>query len=216
MTEWLLSLVPTYGLWLVALVTFGSCIALPIPASVIMLAAGGFAASGDLVLWQLILFGVTGAVLGDHCGYGAGRLWGSVLVARLERRRSRQRLISRARRAMEERGGIAIFLSRWLFSPLGPYVNILAGSMRNSWAPFAIYGLCGETIWVTVYILMGNAFAGNLAAASDMIASGLSLIAAASVMLGIGLWLWHPRRRAKRRDKRHARRAEKAMLKGQE
>lgn len=201
MTDWLLSLVPTYGLWLVALVTFGSCIALPIPASVIMMAAGGFAASGDLVLWELIVSALSGAVLGDHCGYSAGRLWGSGLLERLEKRRSRQRLISRARRAMEARGRIAVFLSRWLFSPLGPYINILAGSMRSAWAPFALFGLFGEAIWVSLYILMGNAFAGNLNAASDMIASALGLIGAAAVMLAIGFWLWHPRRRAKRRAK---------------
>ncbi len=212
MTEWLLSLVPTYGLWLVALVTFGSCIALPIPASVIMMAAGGFAASGDLRLGDLIAAALGGAVLGDHCGYGAGRLWGARLVDRLQKRKSRQRLITRARKALENHGAVAVFLSRWLVSPLGPYVNILNGAMRARWLPFAIAGLLGEAIWVSLYILMGNAFAGNLATASDLIASTLGLIAAAAVMILIGYWLWHPRRREKRRAKaleKRERRAER-------
>ena len=38
MTDWLLALVPTYGLWLIGFTTLASCLALPIPASIIMLA----------------------------------------------------------------------------------------------------------------------------------------------------------------------------------
>ena len=41
MTDWLLALVPTYGLWLLAAATFLSCLAIPIPVSILMLAAGG-------------------------------------------------------------------------------------------------------------------------------------------------------------------------------
>ena len=52
MTDWLLALVPQYGLLLLAATTFLSCLALPLPASILMLTAGGFAAAGDLVLWQ--------------------------------------------------------------------------------------------------------------------------------------------------------------------
>ena len=50
MTDWLLALVPQYGLWLLAATTFFSCLALPFPASIMMLTAGGFVAAGDLAL----------------------------------------------------------------------------------------------------------------------------------------------------------------------
>ena len=66
MTDWFLGLVPVYGLWLIALVTFASCLALPMPASVVMLAAGGFAASGDLVLWHVVAAAILGAVHALH------------------------------------------------------------------------------------------------------------------------------------------------------
>jgi membrane-associated protein len=36
MTDWLLALVPQYGLWLLAATTFFSCLALPFPASILM------------------------------------------------------------------------------------------------------------------------------------------------------------------------------------
>ena len=41
MTDWLLALVPQYGLWLLFFVTLFSCLALPLPASIMMLTAGG-------------------------------------------------------------------------------------------------------------------------------------------------------------------------------
>jgi len=82
-TDWLLSLVPTYGLWLIAASTFASCLALPIPASVLMLAAGGFAASGDLVLAQVIAAALGGAVAGDQTGVWQGGKGGAGFVCRL-------------------------------------------------------------------------------------------------------------------------------------
>ena len=136
MTEWLLALVPQYGLWLIAVTTLCSCLALPFPASIIMLAAGGFAAAGDLVLWQVVAAAVGGAVAGDQIGYSAGRYGGAALVDRIAASPARGKVIAKARGVMQARGAIAVFLTRWLFSPLGPYVNVMSGAMRHSWAQF--------------------------------------------------------------------------------
>ncbi|NBT33764.1 MAG: DedA family protein, partial [Rhodobacteraceae bacterium] len=54
MTDTLLALVPTYGVWLIFGSVLLSCFALPIPSSILVMTAGGFAASGDLVLWQVV------------------------------------------------------------------------------------------------------------------------------------------------------------------
>ena len=78
LTNWLLALVPTYGLWLLASVTFLACLALPVPCSILMLTAGGFVASGDLVLWQVLAAALSGAVLGDQIGYRIGLYGGAV------------------------------------------------------------------------------------------------------------------------------------------
>jgi len=85
MTAWLLALVPQYGLWLLAATTFLSCLALPFPASILMLTAGGFAAAGDLVLWQAFLAAAAGGIAGDQLGYWAGRGLGTPALARLRR-----------------------------------------------------------------------------------------------------------------------------------
>lgn len=189
MTDWLLALVPTYGLWLIAATTFASCLALPIPSSVIMLAAGGFAAVGDLVLWQVMVAALGGAVIGDQVGYGAGRVGGAPFLDRIAKAPARAKVVHKARRTMEQKGGVAVFLSRWLFSPLGPYVNVISGAMRHDWVRFTLWGILGEVVWCALYVLMGRSFAGNLAAASDMLGSILGLIATGTAVLGLGWWL---------------------------
>lgn len=186
MTDALLALVPTYGLWLLAASTFLSCLALPIPASILMLAAGGFVAAGDLPLAGSMGAALGGAVAGDQLGYLAGRKGGAGLLARLGPRAAP---LERARALLARRGGVAVFLSRWLVSALGPYVNLAAGAAGLPWPRFALWGLLGEVVWVGLYIGLGRAFTGNLEAASAVALRVLGLLGAGTAALALGAWL---------------------------
>jgi membrane-associated protein len=189
MTDWLLALVPQYGLWLLAATTFCSCLALPIPASILMMTAGGFVAAGDLVLWQTFVAAAGGGIAGDQVGYWAGRGAGQPLLARLRADPARDRLLARAVAIMESKGVLAVFLTRWLFSPLGPWVNLTAGSTGYGWHRFTTSGVAGEAVWAGLYVGVGYGFAGNIEAASDMLGSILGFVAAGAAMLGLGWWL---------------------------
>lgn len=189
MTDWLLALVPQYGLWLLAVCTFLSCLALPIPASILMLTAGGFVAAGDLALIPTVLAALIGAVAGDQAGFVVGRCGGAGLMAWLNREPVRAKLITRAQGMMDRQGMIGIFLTRWLFSPVGPYANFVAGAIGFSWLRFAIAGAVGEAVWVSLYVGLGRSFAGNLEAASAFAGSILGVAAGVGAMLGLGLWL---------------------------
>lgn len=189
MTEALLALVPVWGLWLVAGTTLASCLALPIPASLMMLAAGGFAAAGDLVLWQVVAAALGGAVAGDQIGYLAGRGGGARVLAALARDGTRKVALDKAAAMMARRGHGTVFLTRWLFSPLGPWVNLTAGSLAMPWPGFTLAGVAGEAVWVGLYTGLGHVFGGNLQAASAMAGSVLGFLAAGAVALGLGWWL---------------------------
>lgn len=76
LSGWLLGLVPTYGPWLIGASTFLSCLALPVPVSILMLTAGGFVASGDLGALQIVVAALAGEVLGDQAGFRIGRIGG--------------------------------------------------------------------------------------------------------------------------------------------
>jgi len=175
MTDALLALVPEWGALLLAVANLLACMALPIPASLLMLAAGAFAAAGDLSALPLWIGALAGALTGDQGGYWIGRALGPRFLARLNRRRRSAALVTRAVRWLDRRRLPAIFLSRWLVSALGPYVNFAAGAARINWAGFTLPAVAGECVWVSLYIGLGYAFSasieelglilGNLAAA---------------------------------------------------
>ena len=186
MTAWLLGLVPTYGPWLLALCTLLSCMAVPAPASILLLAAGGFVASGDLPLVTTALAALGGALLGDQAGYRLGAWGGPSLLERIGRRMP---LIGKAREHLARRGDMAVFLSRWLFSEVGPFVNLAAGASGLPWARFTMWSVVGETIWVGLYIGVGRAATGSLEDASGLVLRIIGLLGAAVVAIGLGWWL---------------------------
>lgn len=189
MTDWLLELVPQYGLWLLAVSTFLSCLALPFPASILMLTAGGFVAAGDLGLVSTLAAAAAGGIAGDQVGFWAGRRLGAPLLARLGRDPARDRLLARAEAFLARRGAAAIFLSRWLFSPLGPWVNLITGSSGYGWRRFTLAGVAGEAVWAGLYVGAGYAFAGNITAANELLGSVLGMVAGGAAVLALGLWL---------------------------
>lgn len=189
MTDWLLELVPQYGLWLLAVSTFLSCLALPFPASILMLTAGGFVAAGDLGLVSTLAAAAAGGIAGDQVGFWAGRRLGAPLLARLGRDPARDRLLARAEAFLARWGAAAIFLSRWLFSPLGPWVNLITGSSGYGWRRFTLAGVAGEAVWAGLYVGAGYAFAGNITAANELLGSVLGMVAGGAAVLALGLWL---------------------------
>jgi membrane-associated protein len=194
MTDWLLALIPQYGLWLLAATTFFSCLALPFPASILMLTSGGFVAAGDLVLWQTVTAAAGGAIAGDQVGYWAGRGFGSRLMSRMRADPARDKLLGRAVAMMDKRGMVAVYLTRWLFSPLGPWVNLTAGSTGYGWHRFTMAGVAGEATWAGIYVGMGFAFAGNVDEASSMLGSVLGVVAGAAAVIFLGMWLYNSQR----------------------
>ncbi|NNK67452.1 MAG: DedA family protein [Rhodobacteraceae bacterium] len=198
MIEALLGLVPIYGLYIVGLATFLSCLAMPIPSSLIMLAAGAFIAAGDFSGPAVAGLALAGAVAGDQVGYAMGRA-GS---ARLDRLKGKPAAMVRNARYMTERHGVsAVFLSRWLLSPLGPYVNLVTGAARMHWLRFTLSDLAGEAVWITLYLGAGYVFAGQIEAVADIAANFSGTLAAAVVAVGLGLWL-RSDLRTERRQKR--------------
>lgn len=189
MTDLILAMVPTYGLPLLALVVFLSCLALPVPSSLAMLTSGSFVGAGDLALVPTILTALAAAIVGDQTGYLIGRKAGAPALRRLALRRDRKLLIVRARAWIARRGGIGVFLSRWLFSPLGPYVNLIGGATGIGWARFTLWGAAGEAVWVALYVGLGVVFAGNIAAGAELAADFSGILAGGVISLFLGLRL---------------------------
>lgn len=189
MSDTLFQLLANYGTPLLAFVTFASCLAAPVPSSLMMLAAGAFVASGDLALSAVIGAAFGGAVLGDQVGFAVGKRGGTYVESKLSTRPKRRRLYARARSYLLSHGGYGVFLTRWLFSPLGPYANLAAGAAKLSWARFTLWAAAGEAVWVSLYVSLGQVFSQNLAMASDLMTQALGLLAALGASIFLGRWL---------------------------
>lgn len=189
MTEAVFGLVTDYGAYVIFVSAFLSCLALPIPTSLMMLTGGAFVAAGDLNIWTVGMAAYVGAVLGDQAGYFIGRYGGSPLVARLARSPARAAVIDRANVLIDKRGGMGVFLSTWAVAPLGPWVNFIAGATNLSWRRFAIWDVLGETVWVSVYVGLGYIFMDQVAVVAEITGDVIGLLVAALVALGAAFWL---------------------------
>jgi membrane protein DedA with SNARE-associated domain len=195
MTELFFSLVSTYGSLVIAATCFLSCLALPIPASFVMLAGGAFAASGDLALGTVVLAAFGGAVIGDQVGYRAGRYGGRVIEEGIGRSPARAALLVRARAYVERWGVAGVFFSTWLVAPLGPWVNLAAGATGMGALKFTFWDAVGEALWVAIYVGLGYTFAANIDALSAILGNAVAAVTAAVVAAGLGILLVRAARR---------------------
>jgi membrane-associated protein len=101
----------------------------------------------------------------------------------------RAALMDKAAGYLRDRGVWAVFFSRWLVSPLGPYVNFVGGAARLDWAGFTRAAIAGEVVWVTIYVGLGAAFADDILALADLLGSASGLLAALAVAGALMLWL---------------------------
>lgn len=198
MTDTLLLWVSDYGLLVIFVATVLSCLALPVPSSLMMMAGGAFSASGDLELWQVCAAALAGALIGDQTGFLLARHGGGAKLWRRLRALPRSaRLVARSEVFLQRRGGWAVYLTRWLFSPLGPYVNLIAGATKMGWARFAIADLAGEATWVAVYVTLGFVFGSQIEELSDTLGSVIAALTAGMITLLLGRALLLSRRKAR-------------------
>lgn len=207
MNDLILGLAADYGVPLLFVVTFLSCLALPVPSSLLMLASGGFAASGDLSLPMVAAAAYSGAVIGDNLGYWIARILSDNIEHWIVANPKRAALRRKSEDFMNKWGGSSVFFSRWLVAPLGPHVNYVSGLSRFNWPQFALWGAAGEVVWVGLYVGLGYSFADNITAISSLLGNLSGFLAAGVVAIGLGIWLL---RASKARDTKRRRRRESA------
>jgi membrane protein DedA with SNARE-associated domain len=189
MSEALIGLVASYGAVVIFAAAFLSCLALPIPTSLMMLTGGAFVASGDLSLGPVLGAAFAGAVSGDQAGYMLGRFGGASLVDRLTRSPARRSVLARARALIDRRGSIGVFLSTWAVAPLGPWVNFIAGTTGFSWARFTLWDVLGEAVWVVLYVGLGYGLSTQVAVVANVMGNVMGLLAALLVAAGVIFWI---------------------------
>src|SRR5579862_9750306 len=123
LTEQLLAALSVYGVPLLFGVTLVASIGIPIPVSLLLIAAGSFVELGEMNGWSVILLASCGAVIGDQIGYMLGRWGGSHVLGHVGGWILSEDKLMKAERSARRWGGASVFLTRWLLTPLGSCVN---------------------------------------------------------------------------------------------
>lgn len=185
MTAYLLEFLTSYGLPAAALLLAVGQFGVPLPTSLALLTQGALAANGDADLATAFAWAIAGATLGDQAGFIAGRF---VILSAEGRPGFLGGLAARARAAepkLQKWGASGVFLTRWLFTPLGPAINIASGITGLSWPRFTIWGVLGEGLWVSIYIALGYSFGSNIETLSGILGN----LSMALAMLALAAFL---------------------------
>ena len=86
-------------------------------------------------------------------------------------------------------------MTRWLLSPLGPWVNLASGTASYPWRRFLFWDILGEVTGAVVFISLGRLFSDSVMALYGVLGEVTWAIAAllAAIILGHQL-LAHLRR----------------------
>ena len=190
----LYALIPRHGASVLFLAALLSCAGVPIPTSALMLAAGAFVAAGDMQFLPVALTTLVGAILGDQIGYGAGRAGGQPLWERFRARPQFTPLMDRARAELDRRAVIAVIISRFPLSALGPWINLASGATRIAWHRFTLGVLVGDAVWILAYLGTGAFFAHKVKDLGTTMTSAVIALTALAAAIWLGRQLWIRRR----------------------
>lgn len=187
MNEYLLQWLSSYGLAAYFLILVISSAGIPFPITLMLIVVGSFVEQGEMELWQVIVIGVAGAVTGDQIGYSIGRFGGRRVVNKIVKRFNAEEKLEKAKKFTKKWGGTGIFLSRWLITLFGPWINITSGAIHYPWLKFLFWDILGEICWVLLYVMLGKIFSDRVQEISDL-AGNLTWVFVGLVFAGLLGW----------------------------
>jgi len=174
-----------YGNALLGTILFLAAFGIPLPATMLLMAAGAFIRQGVLPVEGAILAGIGGAIAGDACSYLVGRFSLHLVPASVQASGNWQG----ASALFARWGGWSVFISRFLLTPVALPVNLLAGSTRYAWTRFMSAVVAGEIIWVFLFGGLGYLFANQWEVLSGL-AGDVAWVLLGIVLVMAGVWMF--------------------------
>lgn len=189
----------TYGAPAFGLALLLGALGAPFPTTFFVLAAGAFVREGIIDGATAASLGLLGAVLGDIGGYAVGRF----AIKRVSPRFKQTSAWHTAQATLLRRGGITIYATRIVLTPLAVPVNLIAGGSGYRFHRFFALVVAGEFTWIAVYGSLGYVVGSQWELVSQVI-SDFSLVLVGVVVLAIALYILIRRRRYRRQVFRQA------------
>jgi len=168
-TDQLLALFSLYGLPVLFTAIAVGAVGIPFPVSLMLIAAGSFVEQGEMRFPAVVAASSVAAVLGDQVGYMLGRWGGERLHMGIQRWPLGVARLKQAEDLTNRWGGLGIFLSRWLITALGPWINITSGVAAYSWRRFFVWDVLGEVLWAALYVTLGYIFSDRVQIITELL-----------------------------------------------
>lgn len=146
---------------IVGLMAFGESIAFVsffVPATALLVAAGGIAGAGIVSFTELAVAGVVGCILGDLVTWGLGR-WFGPRTASVWPFRSNPMLLEQGTEFFRKHGWWGVFVGRF-FGPLRAVVPLAAGITGMPLPLFMAVSVASAVVFVPAYLAPGALVVG--------------------------------------------------------
>jgi len=140
-------------------------VGLVVPGDTIAIVAST-AVDGTVEFLLLIVAIIVGALAGESIGFALGRYFGPKIRASRLGRRVGERNWQRAENYLDRRGGIAVFISRFL-PVLHSLIPLTVGMSTMTYRRFMRWTAPACVVWATAYVSVGAAAAGSYRELSD-------------------------------------------------
>ncbi len=167
MSDFLLTQVINYGAPLLGIIVFIGGLGIPLPCTVLVIAAGAFARQGILPWQTTALISIVSVVIGDSISYSFGYFSREKVL----RRFSGSPRWAQAEESFQKWGPLSIFFSRFLVTAIALPVNLLSGTTAYPFRKFFIYDLLGEIVWIFGYGGLGYLFGSQWELVSDFLSN---------------------------------------------
>jgi membrane protein DedA with SNARE-associated domain len=189
LTGWLLGLSGWSVYGLVGLLVFAEdalFVGFVLPGETAAVLGGVAASAGHVSLPGIMAIVVAAAIVGDTVGYEVGRHFGPRLLRTrmVERRRER---IDRAREQLATRGGMAVFLGRFV-AFLRATTPALAGIAGMPYPRFLAFNAAGGLVWGVAVVMIGYLAGNSYATVQKTFGQAAALIVLAVVIIGLVVW----------------------------
>lgn len=161
-----------------------------VPATTLLIMAGGLMAAGVLDPLPVIAYCIIGTAAGDTISYFVGRRLGQGAMRHVHLRPHRRKL-ARSRLFFRRFGGASIFIGHF-FGPMRAFVPMAAGMLRMKPRTFQLANSAASVVWVLAVLAPGYFAAKGLARIEAMGEADpltiVAVVAAALVLAGVAVF----------------------------
>ena len=162
-------------------------VGLVVPGDTIVIIAAT-AVESPVQFVALVLAVISGALIGESIGFALGRFFGPrIRMSRLGRWLGERNWV-RAETFLKRRGGVAVFISRFL-PVLHSLIPLTVGMSPMRYRTFIAWTLPATTIWTLAYVSVGAFAAGTFRELLDRLHYAGYIFAGIIVVFAVVVWL---------------------------